>query len=261
MPPDQDLFYLVIPAYREAERLPSFLEDLVALQDVLAPIAIVVVEDSGSGPHQEATLEAIAPIVERSQGVVSTLSYPENIGKGGAIKAGWDKAPLHAAWLAFIDADGSLPPDELVRMAASIRARGDAETAYFASRIMMLGRRISRHLRRHLMGRIFATLSSNILNIKCYDSQCGLKCIPAGAYDKIRPQLQTNGFGFDIELLAFLTDEGVQIEEFPVDWFEVGGSSVNFLLDPIKMLFTLAGVSRRRKKNPSSVKDPGSIPA
>lgn len=239
--------HLVIPAYREARRLPAFLYDLITVSDQLAPISILIVEDSGAGPDQNACLTAIEPAITAFNGTLSVLTYPKNLGKGGAIKAGWDRAPENCRWLAFIDADGSVPAAELVRLVSTIRSRQDDNTAFFASRILMLGREVSRHLWRHLIGRAFATLSSIILQIRCYDSQCGLKCIPAQAYTKILPQLETNGFAFDIELLTFLTDTDVSIEEFPIDWHDAGGSSIRFIKDPILMFLALLNVKKRRQ--------------
>ena len=246
MPDPSGHLHLVIPAYHEAERICPLLEELAELAEGLNPISVRVVEDSGDGPEREATLKAIAPIVESSPIFLEPLCDPKNLGKGGAVRSGWNNSPPDATWLGFLDADGSVSGAEVLRAMKEIRSRESRDIVFFASRVLMLGRNVDRELHRHLIGRAFATLGSMSLRIKCYDSQCGFKVLPKAAFEKIEPALEVDGFAFDLELLAFLVDEGIEIEEFPVDWHEVGGSSVSLIKDPMRMYLALRDIARRR---------------
>jgi len=240
------LIYLVIPAYREASRIMSLLHDLEELADELKPLVVQIVEDSGPGEDRERTLKKISPVLERSDLFLPALLPEENLGKGGAVRFGWNAAPEKAQWLGFVDADGSICAAEILRLVKEVRSSGD-EAAYFGSRIRMLGRDVDRELHRHLIGRVFATISSITSGIACYDSQCGLKIFPANALRPLLPQFRENGFAFDLELLAFLTDAEVPIREFPVDWHEVSGSSVNMFSDPLKMYLAMTKIQKRRR--------------
>jgi hypothetical protein len=99
----------------------------------------------------------------------------------------------------------------------------------------MLGRIVERSLKRHLSGRVFATLVSIVGRVPAYDTQCGLKILRRSAFEKIRPHQQTIGFAFDVELCLLLRKFGCRIIEFPVDWSDIPGSKVNLLRDSTRM--------------------------
>ena len=40
---------------------------------------------------------------------------PDNVGKGGAVYTGWD-LDCESEWLGLLDADGSIPPREVLRL-------------------------------------------------------------------------------------------------------------------------------------------------
>jgi hypothetical protein len=99
----------------------------------------------------------------------------------------------------------------------------------------MLGRNVDRLFKRHLLGRVFATLVSELLDIPVYDSQCGLKIVPRRAYESVAAKLQIKDFAFDVELMVALLDTGCQIEEVPIDWSEVPGGKVKLFRDSWRM--------------------------
>ena len=111
----------------------------------------------------------------------------------------------------------------------------DAPDVLFASRVKMLGRSITRDLRRHLAGRVFATLVHLVSGTGAYDTQCGFKILTAKAYGRVRGDLRSPGFAFDVELLMLLERAGLRVEEFPVDWHDVPGSKVHLLRDSFHM--------------------------
>ena len=109
----------------------------------------------------------------------------------------------------------------------------------------MMGRSIQRSLYRHLTGRIFATLVSEIGGIPAYDTQCGFKILKTEAYQKIRPYLETLGFAFDVELALLLNKLGKRIIEFPIDWHDVPGSKVSMIRDSISMALEVLKIRDR----------------
>lgn len=237
----------MIPAFHESDRIGRFLDDLDHELKAMPAVTVQVVDD-GSASDEAA---AMADLIELRRPTMPWLlpihRLPQNQGKGAAVRAGWDLAG-EAMWLGFADADGATPAREIRRLIALIRSQPepDRPDAVFGSRILMLGRNVDRHLKRHLVGRIFATLVSTLLNIRAYDTQCGCKFLRAEAYREVRPRLQCNGFSFDVELLVALLDSGCEVREEPVDWSEVPGGKVRILRDSWRMFFELLEIRRGR---------------
>lgn len=240
-------FLLVIPAFRESLRLPPFLEDLLrALDGAPYSVGIQVVDD-GSGEQEQTALQKCLLLLQTNTSVLlNPILFPHNRGKGAAIRAGWENG-LQARWLAFVDADGAISASEVRRLFDEIWSRGDGQTAIFASRVQMLGRKVERTSLRHLTGRLFATLVGYLIHDQVYDSQCGFKIIPASAYKSIQSWLQENGFAFDVELLAALAHAKVPLVEMPISWRDVPGSRVRFLRDSIRMARSVRRIRKSRE--------------
>ncbi len=123
---------------------------------------------------------------------------------------------------------------------------GPQRGALFASRVLMLGRQVTRDFHRHLLGRVYATLVSSLLQIPIYDSQCGFKLIPGSAWEKVRQKLQIGGFAFDVELLVALLDSGIKVTELPIDWHETPGGKVHLIRDSYRMYRDVLRVRKLR---------------
>lgn len=238
--------HLVVPCYRESGRIGHFLPDLCQQMMAFGQVKVLVVED-GSDAEESARMSLIIEDLRASYACLLPLKIlPKNLGKGGAVYEGWACAE-GAEWLAFVDADGACSAGEVARLIRGIAAPDSGPSvAYFASRIKMLGRRVDRLLKRHLLGRVYATLVSEILSVPVYDSQCGLKVIPRKAYEKIAGQLSVFGFAFDVELMVALLDTGCQIQEVPIDWHEVEGGKVNLFRDSWRMARDVMKIHSRR---------------
>jgi dolichyl-phosphate beta-glucosyltransferase len=231
---------LIIPCYQESKRLPPFLHELsLALTGLNkhAEILEIQVVDDGSGADEAAALKQL---IEQQRALFPCLKpglfLPQNRGKGGAIKTGWNQ-PLadDVEWLGFVDADGACPAAEVVRLAQMCLERGPAAGAFIASRVKMLGRQVERLWQRHVLGRIFATAVAELLQVPVYDSQCGLKLIPRAAYERIKPQLTLDGYAFDVELILALLKSHCAVTEVPINWREKPGGKVHLLRDSWKM--------------------------
>jgi hypothetical protein len=62
------------------------------------------------------------------------------------------------------------------------------------------------------------------------DTQCGFKVIAGDLARRVFAELRTTGFSFDVEVLARMRALDARIEEFPVTWTDVPGST----FDPIR---------------------------
>ena len=240
---------IAIPCYQESARLPSFLETLCPAVAAAPFTARIVVVDDGSGePEAARTREIVARAADRWPGLLAEpVLLPANRGKGGAVYAGWESPDAETArLLCFVDADGSVPAAEVIRLVAELLAdRAERWQAIFGSRVKLLGSRVERLPSRHYVGRVFATLVTVITGLTIYDSQCGLKVVRRAAYTAIAGELTEHRFVFDVELALRLLRHHFAIREVPIDWTEIAGSKVRLLRDSWRMATGLLRIRGR----------------
>lgn len=240
---ESERILLVVPCYNDVARLSEFLPQLAS---GLSASFRIVVSDDGSEVQQRQDLLRLVETVRKkgTLGCTVEIVFTErNTGKGGAIMRGWANLG-DEDWVGFVDADGAVGLPEILRAVEWVRGQSDLD-ALFGSRVKMLGRRVERLWKRHLSGRIFATLVSELGQVPVYDSQCGLKLVRSSAYRKVAPFLQTEGFAFDVELLLLLIKFGCRVVEFPVDWRDVPGSKVSLFRDSWRMAQEVLKIQKR----------------
>src|SRR5262245_55518034 len=101
---------VVIPAYNEQSRLPSYLGEVVDFFEGRGEPFEVIVVDDGS---QDATADRVRDVAA-SHGAVRLIAHGSNNGKGYAVRAGMTSA--RGALRLFTDADGATPIRELERL-------------------------------------------------------------------------------------------------------------------------------------------------
>jgi len=238
--------HLVIPAYNESARLPRFLRSLVtALRESDLSCSVEVVDDGSAAAERAAMSAVVSELRAEFPFLFELRCLPGNRGKGNAVRTAWNAAPDTVDWLLFVDADGAISASEVVRLLDEIRRNPDAADAWFASRVRMLGRSVTRDWRRHLSGRVFATFVGHYVDDRVYDSQCGLKAVRAPVWEKFGYAMTEDGFAFDVELLARLNLCGARLREFPVDWHDQAGSKVSVLRDGLRMVRAVRRISKR----------------
>jgi glycosyltransferase involved in cell wall biosynthesis len=166
-----------------------------------------------------------------------TITYPDHIltleknsGKAEAVRAGilflkTLKEYNEIEWAGFWDADMSTPIAEIPDFITYAKEHNDADTVY-GSRVLKLGSTIKRLLSRHLLGRVYCTITSICLNLECYDSQCGAKLFKKGTLDKAFSEAFISRWIFDLEIIKRLS--GFKQIEYPVTrWEDVKGSKIS----------------------------------
>src|SRR5690606_28301600 len=102
----------------------------------------------------EAQVEALRARHPRLRPV---LKRPVNLGKGAAVYRGWDQAQGEE-WLAFVDADGAVPPEEVVRVLRRVLEPEQAGRALYAVRTGGHGTVVRRQGVRRVTGQVFRAL-------------------------------------------------------------------------------------------------------
>ena len=229
---------LVVPCYNEEKRLPisqfsKFLEE--------TKNHVLFVNDGSL----DSTLNILEDISTRFDNA-HVLDLEKNGGKAEAVRRGF----LHVQslgdfqWVGFWDADLATPlseVDNFLKVSAL-----EEYNILMGSRILRLGGTIERSLKRHLLGRVFATVASNILRLPVYDTQCGAKLFRSHLIEPLFSEKFISYWVFDVELLFRYRDfvgrhnYGQKIYELPLArWKDIAGSKLHpldFLKAPMELL-------------------------
>jgi dolichyl-phosphate beta-glucosyltransferase len=220
---------VVVPCFNEAARLQV---DVYArfLAEAPPQISLFFVDDGST----DATLQVLERLRSAAPRIVILPKFP-NSGKGEAVRYGMQYALENtpAAVVGFWDADLATPLRAISDL-ARVLDEFPAIDMVFGSRVKLLGRQIERKVHRHYLGRVFATVVSNVLDLPVYDTQCGAKLFRRTP--RLSAVLQTpflSRWIFDVEILArFISAFGIEyvansVYEYPLtEWRDVGGSKV-----------------------------------
>jgi len=238
-------FLLVIPAFKESHRLPGFLADLLPAIAASELDIRVRVTDDGSGHREQALLkELIASLQGQYTFLEPPVLNPHHHGKGYAVHTGWRHQPITATLLAFVDADGSIAPTDLLRL-MQLAADTPEPEIIIASRRPSPHTVVRRRFMRKLLNRLFAHIVNFLYHFGIHDPQCGFKIVPAAYFNSIEGMLHEHGFIFDVELLAHAKADNIPIREEPISWSHMDHNRIHLLKDGILMLID---VTRLRLK-------------
>ncbi|GAA1561186.1 glycosyltransferase family 2 protein [Actinomadura kijaniata] len=225
---------IVVPAYNEAVRLPRGLAELGAKLAGLPFPAAVVVVDNGS-------TDATARIAERWSGPVPVrLVRCPTRGKGAAVRAGL--LATRAPRVGFCDADMATGLDALDGVLGLLRAGHPVVVGsrrHPASRV----EDYSHPLRR--VGAIVFNLLIRDLVGGVTDTQCGFKFFDGELARAAAAELRTDGFAFDVELLAACVRRGAAVTTVPVEWRDVPGSTFSVGRHSVTCLRDLTAIRLR----------------
>lgn len=225
---------LVVPAYNEADRLPSMLRDTLRYltrksQEKCSGYVTyeVIVVDDGS---VDATRAVASEFPD-----VQVLCLPNNEGKGAAVKAGM----LHARGekLLMVDADGATEISDLEKL----MSKGEVVFGSRAHLEKSEGVAKRSKLRNFLM-RGFHLCVGLFVGSEIRDTQCGFKLFSRSAAQLLFPSLHLSRWAFDIELVELCRRLKLPVLEVPVTWHEVDGSKLNVMTASIQMLRDMASV-------------------
>jgi glycosyltransferase involved in cell wall biosynthesis len=146
----------------------------------------------------------------------------------------------------FLDADLSVHPSEISRLAA---AMDDADIVIGSRRVLGATIPEPQPILRDLAGRLFNIAVRIMTGLPYRDTQCGFK-----AYHRrttpVFQELETSGWAFDVELLVRSRPHGFIIKEVPVTWRHGRESRVRW--SDAKNIFNALRRMRRISSPPSS---------
>ena len=233
---------IIIPAYNEEKRLPKTLlaiSSYLKKQNYNYEILIVI------GKSTDNTVG----VVKELSNEIPNLHYielPENPGKGCSVKTGILRASGKIRL--FMDADNATDIshfeymrryfDEGYEVVICSRDKRDSNDAI---------RKVPQPFYKRFLGEIGNLLIQLLAVRGIWDTQCGFKAFRADASQKIFSQVQINGFGFDIEVLAIARLLQYRIGIVPATWINDPRTKVN-LFSYVKVIYELIIVALNVRK-------------
>lgn len=223
---------LVVPAYRPSAVLLDLISG-IRETDRSRQIGSIVVVDDGSGPAFRATFSQL----ERAG--VTVLRHAVNLGKGAALKTGFNHALLafpDMAGVVTADADGQHAVDDILQIARAL-----AENSHQ----MVLGVRTfsgSVPLRSRLGNAITRWVFRVFTGARIGDTQTGLRGWPRVSCQESLP-IAINGYDFELEcLLRTHNTSGTSdsVRQVPIKTIYVDdnrGSHFNPIRDSMRIYF------------------------
>lgn len=217
---------LIIPAYQPGPSLLALVEELVS-----EPYSFIIVVDDGSSPDRRPLFESLERLPR-----VSVLTHAVNLGKGDALKSGFNHALVRfpeSKGVVTLDADGQHLPADVLKVARALvespdhlclGVRGFTGNVPWRSRI---GNALTRASFRLIVGG----------NIR--DTQTGLRGVPP---ELMRDLLSSKAARFEFELQMLIRAREMQIGclQVPIATvYQPGNTSSHFnpLLDSLRIYF------------------------
>ena len=231
---------IIFPVYNEALRLKSSFNHILSFlkKKNFFKIEIIFVDDGSNDSSYVLINKFIRDFknLKRNNKIkIKIISSKNNSGKGSALKLGVKKAKYD--WILTADIDMSV---SLFQFSNWLKKKliNSKYFVYFGSRTHEKSV-VKRKFFRNILGSIMRFLISIILNIKIKDTQCGYKLYKKKVAKLIFSKLKSYGFDHDLELVLLLKSKHIKIRELPVNWIHKNNSSLNILLDPIKMFIEI----------------------
>lgn len=230
-----DIFLsIIVPAYNEADRLPSSLEKIERFLGAQPYRAEVIVVENGS---TDRTAEVVRELAAQWPNLC--LIQQSTRGKGLAVRRGMLEA--QGEYRFICDADLSMPIEEVAKF---LPPRLNSYDVAIGSREAPGAVRYNEPLYTHLRGRIFSNLVKLLALRGFEDTQCGFKCLRGEVARDLFSVQRLGGWSFDVEMLFVAQQRGYKIVEVPIDWYYMPGSKVNGVRDSLRMLADIMTIRR-----------------
>lgn len=215
---------LVIPAYNEEKHIT----DVV---DAAHPhVDLVIVVDDGS---KDATYSILQAYTKNHPSVI-TLKHPANLGKGAALKTGYEAAMrMGASCLVTIDADGQHPPELIPAFTDPIIAGDvDAVFAYRQHDAPMPAVRKAGNAAINVCTRW-------LFHMQLSDVWCGFRAFSTDAYKDI--QWVAPDYSGEIELVLKMGRKKIRYKEHPIPTIYIDAAKGVDIMHGLKLLARILG--------------------
>lgn len=201
---EDKMLSIIVPIYNEEETLPIIMERIQSVEYPI-PYEMVAVDD-GSSDNSPQILQQLSDSIQN----LRVITYPENKGKGYAIRTGFQEASGDI--IIIQDADLEYDPAEIPKLIEPIF--GEESKVVYGSRFA--GTVEGAHPF-FTFGNKFLTGSTNLLfGCKLTDMETCYKALDKEVIENM--QLQQNQFGIEPEITANILKQGYTIKEIPISY-------------------------------------------
>ena len=215
---------VIVPAHNEEQHIAEFLCDSISSLDALGfDYEIVVVDDGSTDRTRERAISAT------NNRRIKVVGYKDNVGKGFALKYGFEHTTGDI--VVFLDSDRDISPKQIVRYV------GGAERAdiVIASKWHPKSR-TEMPLIRKFLSHGFHLMVMLLTGLRVSDTQSGMKAFRRTVLERVLPRLAMKRFAFDVELLTVANLKGFRVVEYPIEINIRGPAKLGPL---VKMLWSM----------------------
>jgi dolichyl-phosphate beta-glucosyltransferase len=236
---------IVIPVWNERGKIGR---DVAAAADFFGRRRMsgeLIVSDDGSsdGTADEAVRAG------RIHGVPLRVIRLPHRGKGSAVRSGMLAASGRVA--GFMDSGLCVPFDDAWTGIRWI-LDGECEIAHGSRRLAESVILRPANPVRRLASRCFGSLAGRLFDLPSglTDTQAGCKFYDAAAAAALYAACRSDGFVFDLEILALARRAGYRVREFPVTWTSDPDSRLSLIRSLPALTAESAGLMRRMREEP-----------
>lgn len=198
---------VIVPCYNEAATLRACIEKVLQLSDKGISLEIIIVDDASTDDSL-----SIAKHLAQEYDVVTVTVHEQNLGKGAALRTGFQKATKDFAVVQ--DADLEYDPQDIVKLLGPL-VDGRADVVY-GSRFLGGGPHRVLYFW-HYLGNMFLTFLSNMFtDLNLTDMETCYKVFKREIIQDI--PIRENRFGFEPEITAKIAQRDLAIYEMGITY-------------------------------------------
>lgn len=199
---------VIIPAFNEKHTILEVLKrvEAVSLPDVRKEI--IIVDDCSTDGTKELLKELRNPSVR-------VLFQPQNFGKGAAVRRGF--ADAHGDFIIIQDADLEYDPEDFHKLLRPMQ-KGVAD-AVFGSRFVGGDPHRVLYMSHFFANRCLTLFSNMLTGLNLSDMEAGYKAFTREAIHAISPELKSNRFGIEPELIARVAKKKLRVYEVGISYY------------------------------------------
>ena len=206
----------IIPVFNDRPALEHAIpESLFILSTITEQFEVIVAEDGSTDGSAELVRE-----FETKDPRVKLLHSDRRLGRGTALNRAIRLA--QGAIVCYYDVDLATDMQHLPRLIEEIRKGADISTG---SRLLPESD-IRRTESREIASHSYNFLVRHILGSRLCDHQCGFKAFNKAKILPVLPEIRSNHWFWDTELLVRAQRAGYKVTEFPVRWRAGKGTTV-----------------------------------